>query len=124
MSDLGRVFIVDADPESSGTLRTLLEKDGYAVETAAGGEDARDAIPAAQLETMFHRLQELHRKIGQLDISDTRLEEMMALGRTAGKNREQPSVSTRSPEATGRRSWRPGSVTGVRGRRGNWRPRW
>jgi len=48
MSDRGHVFVVDDDRQSADLLRDLLEKNGYAVESAARGEEALAAIAAAE----------------------------------------------------------------------------
>jgi PAS domain S-box-containing protein len=47
MSDRGHVFVVDNDSESVATLRELLEKNGYTVESVARGKEALEAIPDA-----------------------------------------------------------------------------
>lgn len=48
MSDLGHVFIVDGDSTSVEMLQDLLESNGYAVDSAARGEDALDSIATVE----------------------------------------------------------------------------
>jgi DNA-binding response OmpR family regulator len=48
VSDRGLVFIVDHDAASADSLRELLESDGYDVDRTSSGEEALDAIAAAE----------------------------------------------------------------------------
>jgi PAS domain S-box-containing protein len=48
VSDRGHVFIVDDDAASVNELRDLLERDGYAVDSAAGVRDAAEAIASVE----------------------------------------------------------------------------
>jgi len=48
VSDRGLVFIVDHDVASADSLRELLEGDGYDVDRTSSGEEALDAIAAAE----------------------------------------------------------------------------
>jgi PAS domain S-box-containing protein len=48
VSDLGLVFIVDSDPVSAGTLKNLLESNGYSVDRAARGDGAVHSIAKAE----------------------------------------------------------------------------
>ena len=48
MPDRGHVFIVDHHERSAKILRTILENNGYAVDSATSGTEALATIPGAE----------------------------------------------------------------------------
>lgn len=57
MSTLGRVLVVDDEPEVRSVLRDILDDAGYAVKTAASGVQALTTIPSFEPDVMLLDLQ-------------------------------------------------------------------
>lgn len=57
MNGLGRILVVDDEPEVRAVLRDILSDAGYAVKTAASGVQALTTIPSFEPDVMLLDLQ-------------------------------------------------------------------